>query len=137
MSVAQRLLLGLALMLASFLILWWGSPLRTGAGRPELVYGLTFTVVFGLGFILAAMAALGMKNDYPGFLSGVVLYFMVGALLSVVLYAGGTEIGRISLEDAAHPEFWTSWVRVTATWPLELVRRAELFDYHLLRIGER
>jgi hypothetical protein len=137
MTYAQRFLFGLVLMLASFLILWWGSPLRTGAGRPELLYALAFNFVFALGFILAATAALGMKADYPGFLSGVVLYFMVGALVSVMLYVSGTQVGPISLEDAAHSEFWMQWVRVTALWPLELVQRAELMDYHLLRMQSR
>jgi hypothetical protein len=134
-NVAQRLLVGLILMIASFFLLWWGSPVQTGTGHPELVFGLAFNLVFALGFILASMALLGLKNDYPGFLSGVVFYFMVGALISVALYVSGTQVGPISLEDAAHPEFWLSWIRVTALWPLELVRQAGIMDYQLLRIG--
>lgn len=133
MNVPQRLLLGLILIAASFALLWWGSPLRAGAGQPEPIFAIAYVVVFGLGFVVAAMAILGMKADYPGFLSGVVLYFMVGAMVSVVLYVTGTEVGRISLEDAAHAEFWTSWVRVAATWPLEFVRRAELWGYEMLQ----
>ena len=135
MRVAQRLLFGLVLMLSSFFVLWWGSPVRTGAGQPELVYALAFVVLFALGFILGCMALLGMKDDYPGFLSGIVLYFMVGALISVVLYVSSTEVGSISLEDASHSGFWVHWIRVTATWPLEIVRRAEILDYHLLQFG--
>ena len=129
MNVLQRFILGLVFIAFAFMILWWGSPARTGQALPDMGFALAFVFIFAIGFILASMAVLGMENDYPGFLSGVVLYFMIGALASVVLYVSGTEVGRISLEDAASSNFWMYWVRVAATWPLELVRRADLWEY--------
>jgi hypothetical protein len=135
MNFLQRFLLGLVFMLLAFLILWWGSPVRTQQALPEPTYALVFVLIFAIGFIVASMAVLGMKSDYPGFLSGVVLYFMVGALVSVVLYVTSTEVGRISLEDSANPDFWMHWVRVSATWPLEFVQRAGLWGYDQLIFG--
>ena len=36
------------------------------------------------------------------------------------------------MEDADDPTFWVYWIRVAATWPLEVVRRAGLMGYDSL-----
>ena len=137
MLYVKRLLIGLVFVFCSLVALWIGSPARTGAGEPSLVAALAFVFLFALGFIFVAMGFLGIKDDYPGMLSGLVLYFMVGALISVFLYVRSTPMGPLTLEDAAKGAFWLKWARVTAMWPLELVQRAEILDYHLLRLDSR
>ena len=100
-----------------------------------VVPALLFTLLFAIGFIVGAMGLMGSESDYPSLLSGLVLYCIVGALIAVYLYTNSTQVGRISLEDADDPTFWTYWMRVAATWPLEIVRRFDLLGYGSLQMG--
>jgi hypothetical protein len=129
---AQRIVLGLVVILASFVVLWFGSPDRMGFANPSPAFALAFVIVFAIGFILASMGVLGMKDDYPALLSGLVLYFIVGAMVAIVIYMGGTDIGSQSLVDWGDPSFWVHWIRVGGTWPLVLVQKADLFGWALL-----
>jgi hypothetical protein len=130
MHYMQRIVLGLAIILASFVVLWFGSPDRLGAVETSSAYGLAYVIIFAIGFILAAMGLMGMEDDYPALLSGLVLYFIVGAVIAIVIYFGqNAGFGATSLEDAGTSGFWFYWLRVAATWPLELVQRAGLFGY--------
>jgi hypothetical protein len=129
MRYADRLLIGMFLILCGVAALWYGSPARTGAGEPIAAFAYAFVFLFALGFVIFSMALLGSEDDYPAFLSGLVLYFIVGALVAVFLYVTRRDIGFFTLDDAADPRFWAYWFRVGATWPLELVIRAELLGY--------
>ena len=129
MRYLERMLIGLVLVILGFGALYLGSPLRTGQVdvNPVFVYG--FSLLFALGFIIGVMGLLGSKEDYPGLLSGMVLYFIVGALIAVILYV--KKEGRWSLAEADNPQFWIFWVRRMALWPLELVRLTGLLGYRL------
>jgi hypothetical protein len=127
-SNQRRLLLGLVFFVLSFACLWLGSPAHTGGdANLALVWG--FNLLFALGFIITAMALMGAERDYPALVSGLVLYFIVGALVCVFLYVTETQVGGISLVDANTPGFWSHWLLVAATWPFELIARAGLLDY--------
>jgi hypothetical protein len=132
MHYAQRVILGLAIIFASFILLWFASPDRTGIADPSPVVGLVFVAIFAVGFIVGSMGLLGMKDDYPALLSGLVLYFIVGALVALLLYMAAGGIGPNALADWGDPNFWIHWIRVGATWPLVLVQRADLFGYAVL-----
>lgn len=126
----QRVVLGLVIILASFVVLWFGSPDRIGNVETASTFGLAYVILFAIGFIVASMGLLGAADDYPALLSGLVLYFIVGAVIAIVIYFGqGAGFGATSLEDAGTSGFWFYWLRVAATWPLELVQRAGLFGY--------
>ncbi len=125
MEYAQRILVGLVLILLGFGVLFWGSPDRTGAiANP--VYAYAFVLLFALGFIVLAMGLLALQG-YPGLLSSTVLYFIVGALVAVIRYV--MYEGTFSLGDAGDPTFWLLWLQRMAIWPLEIVRLTGLFGY--------
>jgi hypothetical protein len=124
----QKILLGLVLIGLAFASLWLGSPDRTQTD-PEPIYIWTFVLLFALGFALGTMGLMGAERDYPALLSGIVLYFIIGALVSVLLYTTGTQVGSISLVDADSGRFWAYWSRVAATWPYELLARAGVMGY--------
>jgi len=129
MRYAQRMLIGLALILVGLGLLVLGSPDRTGQldANPAFVYGFVFC--FALGFIICSMGLLGAKDDYPGLLSSFVLYFIVGALIAVFLYV--KREGQWTLAEADDPNFWAFWLRRMALWPLELVRLTGFLGYRL------
>ena len=114
MRYLDRMLIGLGLIILAFGALYLGSPLRTGQAdaNPGFAYG--FCLLFALGFIIGAMGLLGSKDDYPGLLSGLVLYFMVGALITVFLYV--KKEGHWTLAEADDPQFWIFWLRRMALW---------------------
>lgn len=129
MRYAQRMLIGLVLILVGFALLVLGSPDRTGQVdvNPAFVYGFVFCVA--LGFIIGTMGLLGAEGDYPGLLSSFVLYFIVGALIAVILYV--KREGQWTLAEADDPNFWFFWLRRMALWPLELVRLTGFLGYRL------
>jgi hypothetical protein len=128
---AQKIVIGLVLILAAFVVLWWGSPNRTGAeAAPAVVW--TFSLLFALGFIVGSMGLMGAEKDYPAFVSGLVLYFIVGALVSVFLYVSRNQIGMITITDADSADFWVYWLKVTALWPYHLLAQAGVLGYSLL-----
>lgn len=124
-----RALSGLILILISFLLLWWGSPNRTGALQVEPAWAYGFLLCFALGFVLFSMAALGTEGAYPALLSGVVLYFIVGALVAVFVYVRGTGLSPYSLNDAGSSAFWIETLRLAALWPLALVKQLNAFGW--------
>jgi hypothetical protein len=128
----DRILFGLVIILLSVIVLWYGSPARTGAGEAITATVWGFSILFALGFIITSMGLMGAETDYPAFVSGLVLYFIVGALVAVFLYVRMEGIGEWTLYDADTPGFWAHWVRVAATWPLELVRTSGLLGYDLM-----
>ena len=129
MRYLDRMLIGLGLIILAFGALYLGSPLRTGQAdaNPGFAYG--FCLLFALGYIIGAMGLLGSKDDYPGLLSGLVLYFMVGALITGFLYV--KKEGHWTLAEADDPQFWIFWLRRMALWPLELIRMTGLLGYRL------
>jgi hypothetical protein len=127
MRYTNRILIGIILMFIAIGCLWWGSPTRNGSIQPVLTMMYAFVVFFALGFIFAAMGLLGMEDDYPGFLSAFVLYFIIGALIAVMLYVNGR--GQWSLAEAESPTFWAYWIRIMAMWPLELVKMMGWLGY--------
>lgn len=129
MRYMNRVLLGLILILTSLVVLWLGSPDRTGELFANPVFGYAFLVLFALGFIIGAMGLLGAEDDYPALLSGLVLYFIAGGLIAVFLYVSQRGVDRFTLDDAAQSGFWAHWVRVAAMWPLELVQQADVLGY--------
>lgn len=133
MRYMQRITLGIVLIVIGFVVLWLGSPDRTG-DVGNVVPAFVFVLLFAIGFIIAAMGLMGAESDYPSLLSGLVLYIIVGVLIAVFLYTSSTQVGRISLEDADDPTFWTYWLRVAVTWPLEIVRKFDLFGYGSLQM---
>jgi len=130
MKFAERVILGLFIILVGVASLWYGSPARTGASEPIPAFAYTFVFLFAIGFIIGAMGLMGAEHDYPALLSGLVLYFVVGALVAVFMAVGGSTLDGYTLEDAGEPTFWIRWIRVAAIWPLELVRRAGVFGYY-------
>lgn len=136
MRYVQRVGLGIVLIVISFVVLWLGSPDRTGAD-PNSASALLFVGLFAIGFIVGAMGLMGSESDYPSLLSGLVLYLIVGALIAVYLYTSSTQVGRISLQDADDPTFWTYWLRVAVTWPLEIVRKLDLWGWGSLILEAR
>ena len=132
MHYTQRVILGTVIIVSSFVLLWFASPARSGTANPSPTIGIVFVVLFAIGFIFAAAGLMGMKDDYPALLSGLVLYFIVGGLIAIVQYINGTGISSNSLVDWGDASFWIHWIRVAATWPLVLVQRADLFGYGLL-----
>ena len=131
MRFAQRFTLGFALIIVSLVILVFGSPERTGAD-PSPALAVAFCVVFAIGFIVAAMALMGAEKDYPAFLSGLVLYFIVGALIAVFTYVNSSRLGLNTLDDAGTGAFWVYWIRYAAMWPIEVVRSAGILGYDRL-----
>jgi FtsH-binding integral membrane protein len=128
MRYVQRVTLGIVLIVISFVVLWVGSPDRTGPD-PNTAAALAFVGLFAVGFIIGAMGLMGAESDYPSLLSGLVLYLIVGALVAVYLYTSSTQLGRITLQDADNPTFWTYWIRVAVTWPLEIARHFDVFGW--------
>jgi len=128
MRYAQRLILGIALIVVSLIILWFGSPSRTGLD-PSPTLAVVFSVVFAIGFIVGAMGLMGMEKDYPALLSGLVLYFIVGGLIAVFTYVNSSRLGLNTLDEAGTTSFWVYWIRFAALWPLEVVRALGVLGY--------
>jgi hypothetical protein len=127
----QKILIGLVLIVAAFVLLWWGSPDRTGGEPPPAaVWG--FCLLFALGFIIGSMGLMGAERDYPALVSGLVLYFIVGALVAVILYVSRNQLGMVTLGDVDSSAFWMYWLKVMALWPYELLARAGFMGYSLL-----
>jgi hypothetical protein len=124
----KKILVGLVLIVLAFISLWLGSPARTGTD-PNMVYAWIFTFLFALGFIIGSMGLMGAERDYPALVSGLVLYFIVGALIAVFLYVTKSGVSGQTLSDVDTPGFWAHWLRVMAMWPYELISRAGLMGY--------
>lgn len=129
MRYMERMLIGLGLIILSFGPLYLGSPLRTGEVEANPAFVYLFCLLFAVGFIIGAMGLLASKDDYPGLLSGLVLYFMVGALVAVLLYV--KKEGDWTLDEAGDPGFWAFWLRRMALWPLELIRMTGFLGYRI------
>lgn len=129
MRYFTRVLIGLLLILAAFVVLVYGSPYRTGNYEPSPVFGWGFLILFAIGFIIGAMGFLGSADEYPALLSGLVLYLIVGAVIAVFIFAQGDRLSSWTLEDARYPAFWAHWFKVAATWPLQLVQRSTFLGY--------
>lgn len=123
-----KILVGLVLIVLAFVSLWLGSPTRTGTD-PNMAYAWVFTGLFALGFIIGSMGLMGAERDYPALISGLVLYFIVGALVAVFLYVTKTGVSSYTITDADTPGFWAHWLKVMAMWPYELVSRAGLMGF--------
>ncbi len=129
MRYMDRILIGIILILLGFLLLWYGSPARSPAAEPNPIFAWAFVLFFALGFIIGSMALLGSEDQYPAFLSGMVLYFIIGGLIAVILYVTGNGIGGWTLYDADNPGFWAAWGRLIVAWPLELIRSVGVLGY--------
>lgn len=125
----KKILVGLVLIVLAFASLWLGSPDRTGGGAANMTYAWIFTFLFALGFIVGSMGLMGAERDYPALISGLVLYFIVGALIAVFMYVTRSGVGGQTLVDADTPGFWAHWLRVMAMWPYELVAKAGIMGY--------
>jgi len=123
----QKIVLGLLLIAIAFICLWYGSPVRTGDALQPFVWG--FIGLFAVGFIFLSMGLMGAEDDYPALLSGFVLYFIVGALIAVILYIRGGDLSPVTLGDVDSADFWRHWLRVAATWPFELIARAGILGF--------
>lgn len=136
MSYQARAASGMILIAASLLALWWGSPdhMPTLETHPEYAYA--FLGLFAVGFILFSMAALGTQGAYPALLSGFVLYFMVGGLLTVYVYVAGDGISGYSLGHVGGASFWRTAAKLAALWPLHLVQKAGLFGWDMVSLFE-
>jgi hypothetical protein len=124
----QKVLIGVVMLGLAFGSLWYGSPARTG-NDPNIAYAWIFSLFVALGFIFLSMGLMGAERDYPALLSGLVLYFIVGALLAVFLYVNRSGVGGQTITDADQPAFWAYWIKVMALWPYELVSRAGILGY--------
>ncbi|MCC7020014.1 MAG: hypothetical protein IT332_09685 [Ardenticatenales bacterium] len=122
MSYQSRAIVGLLLIFASFGILFYISPARTGISAPEDVWVYGFIGLFALGFMLFSMGILGHQDAYTAFVSGFVLYLLVGGAITLTLYITGNGIHQYSLEDAANPAFWGEAMRLSILWPLTIVQ---------------
>lgn len=129
MSYQIRAATGLILIAASLTALWWGSPNRMPTIETHPEYAYAFLGLFAIGFILFSMAALGTQGAYPALLSGFVLYFMIGGLLSVYVYISGDGIAGYSLGQVGGSAFWRTAAKLAATWPLHLVQKIGLFGW--------
>lgn len=125
----DRLLIGIILIIGAFACLWWGSPARTGTFEPQVGLTYLYLVLFAVGFIFVAVGLMGGEHDYSSLMSGLVLYFMIGLLIAAILYV--RREGQWSLAEADNPAFWTQWLRIAATWPLQLVKLTGILGYRL------
>jgi hypothetical protein len=128
----DRVLIGLLLIFLGVGVLYWGSPARLATTSPDPLYAYGFLVLFGLGFAIGSMGLLGAESDYPAFLSGFVLYFIVGGFIAVVQYVQGEGVGQWTLQDADSSGFWAYNLRLMATWPLQIVMRLRLMGWNYL-----
>ena len=131
MRYLNRVLIGLIFIAASIGVLYLGSPERSGLLDPHPKLSLVFVLLFAIGFIFVAMGALGMKDDYPGFASGLVLYFMVGGLIAIVFATDESNTWR--LEEAGDPGFWAYWFKIAAQWPVLLAKKFNILGYGTYR----
>jgi hypothetical protein len=127
----DRVLIGIVLILLSLVILWWGSPDRSGAFDSPDAFKYLFIGFFAVGFIIGAMGLMGSEEDYPALLSGLVLYFVVGGLVAVLVYVNSNGIGSWTIEDARFSGFWVTLMRLAATWPMVAVQRLGLLGYQV------
>ena len=129
MNYRDRALVGLLLLLASVGVLIYGSPDRLGIDATPVGIVLGFVALFALGFIIFSMAILGTEDAYPAFLSGFVLYFIVGCLFGVFSYVSGSSLVGYSLQDVGNSAFWIEFGRFAALWPLKLVQTLQLLGW--------
>lgn len=122
MKYRDRTLFGFLLILVSIAVLYWGSPMRTGSSTQEPVYAYTFIGLFALGFSIFTMGVLGHEDAYTAFISGFVLYVLVGFVITLILYITNNGIHQYALEDVGSSAFWNEFGRLTITWPLRLVQ---------------
>lgn len=133
MSYQGRAIIGLLLLFASFGILFYGSPARTGISAPDPIWPYSFVGVFALGFTLFTMGILGHQDAYTAFVSGFVLYLLIGGVITMTLYVTNRGVLMYSLEDAANPAFWGEAMRVSILWPLTLVQLTGFFGWEAFR----
>ena len=105
----------------------WESP-RTGQEGVQAVAWI-FSMLFAVGFAFGTMGLIGYDREYQALLSGLVLYFIIGALVAVFYYTSGTQVGAISITDADSFTFWTYWMRFLATWPFQIVVKTGFLGY--------
>lgn len=129
MSYRDRALVGLMLIFISIFILYYGSPMRTGVSMPDERWAYSFLGVFTLGFTLFTMGVLGHQDAYTAFVSGFVLYLLVGGVITLTLYVTQNGIHTYTLDDAGEAAFWFEFMRLTITWPLRLVQLANLMGW--------
>jgi hypothetical protein len=134
MTYQARAVFGLLLIAISLIVLWWGSPDRTATIETYPQYAYAFLGLFAVGFILTSMAVLGTEGAYPALLSGFVLYFIVGALLTVFVYVKGDGLAGYGLGQVGSPTFWRTAGKLAALWPLHLVQEADLFGWEYVEL---
>lgn len=132
MSFQIRILTGLILIITSVALLWYGSPARLLQGDTRFAYG--FLMVFAIGFVLFSMGILGTQGAYPALLSGFVLYFIVGGLITVFIYLTGSGLTQYSLSEAGNPLFWREASRLAALWPIYIVQTLGIFQWDMAKI---
>ncbi len=127
MRYLDRLLIGIVFILISFGVLWFGSPFRTGTYQVEPMVVTAYVFLFALGFVFVSMGVLAMEDGYPAFLSGLVLYFMIGGLISIILYVN--REGGFTLTEAGDPLFWSYWIKRMVMWPMHVVEMTGMLGY--------
>lgn len=132
MSFQIRILSGIVLLLISVFVLWFGSPARMLHGDRRFAFA--FLLIFAIGFVLFSMGILGTEGTYPALLSGFVLYFIVGGLITVFIYLTGSGLAQYSLTEAGEPYFWRESARLSALWPLYIVQTLGIFQWDMAKI---
>jgi hypothetical protein len=128
MRYLERITIGLGLLFGAFGILFFGSPARQGFVETNMAYVYAYVLLFAMGFIFFTVGLLGFQ-DYPGYLSSLVLYMIVGAVITIVRYV--VFEGTFSLADGNDPNFWMMLVRRMVLWPIEIVRYTGIFGYKI------
>ena len=129
MSIQIRILTGILFILASVAALWYGSPSRQLHGDTRYLYA--FLLIFALGFVLFSMGILGTEGAYPALLSGFVLYFIVGGMITVLIYVTGSGLAQYTLTEAGEPYFWREAARLSAMWPIYIVQTLKIFQWDM------
>lgn len=132
MSFQVRILTGLILLLTSVFALWYGSPARLLEGDTRFAYA--FLLLFAIGFVLFSMGVMGTEGAYPALLSGFVLYFIVGGLITVFIYLTGSGLTQYTLSEAGNPLFWREAARLSALWPIYIVQTLGIFQWDMAKI---
>lgn len=132
MSFQVRILTGLILLITSGAVLWYGSPARLLHGDARFAYA--FLLLFAIGFMLFSMGILGTEGAYPALLSGFVLYFIVGGLITVFIYLTGSGLAQYTLSEAGNPLFWREAARLSALWPIYIVQTLGIFEWDMAKI---
>jgi hypothetical protein len=127
MRYLDRFLIGIVLILVSFVTLWFGSPYRTNTFEVNPMVVNAYIILFALGFVFVSMGVLAMEDGYPAFLSGAVLYFMIGGLIASILYIN--QEGGFTLAELGDPLFWSYWIKRMAMWPMHIVEMTGMLGY--------